>query len=44
MRFLFPPQLAWALVALVPLLLYLFRRKPQRVPVSSLLFFKSLAR
>jgi hypothetical protein len=44
MRFLDPSQLAWALTALVPLLLYLFRRKPQRVPVSSLLFFKSLAR
>ena len=44
MRFLHPSQLAWALTALVPLLLYLFRRKPRRVPVSSLLFFKSLAR
>ena len=44
MRFLLPSQLAWALTALVPLLLYLFRRKPRRVPVSSLLFFKSLAR
>lgn len=44
MRFLQPSQLAWSLVALVPLLLYLFRRKPRRVPVSSLAFFKSLAR
>lgn len=44
MRFLQPSQLAWALVALVPVLLYLFRRKPRRVPVSSLTFFKSLAR
>ena len=44
MRFLFPTQLLWALTALVPLGLYLFRRKPRRVPVSSLLFFKSLAR
>ena len=44
MRFLHPSQLAWALTALVPLLLYLFRRKPRKVAVSSLLFFKSLAR
>jgi hypothetical protein len=44
MRFLLPAQLLWALAALVPLVLYLFRRKPRRVPVSSLLFFKSLAR
>jgi len=44
MRFLFSNQLAWALAALVPLVLYLFRRKPRRVPVSSLIFFKSLAR
>ena len=44
MRFLEGQNLAWALTALVPLLLYLFRRKPRRVPVSSLLFFKSLAR
>ena len=44
MRFLEGHNLAWALTALVPLLLYLFHRKPRRVPVSSLLFFKSLAR
>ena len=44
MRFLESSQLVWALAALVPLLLYLFRRRPRRVPVSSLLFFKSLAR
>ncbi|HEX8295065.1 MAG TPA: BatA and WFA domain-containing protein [Chthoniobacteraceae bacterium] len=44
MRFLDPSQLLWALTAAVPLLLYLFRRKPRRVAVSSLLFFKSLAR
>ena len=44
MRFLESHHLAWALTALVPLLLYLFRRKPRKVPVSSLLFFKSLAR
>ena len=44
MRFLDPSQLIWALAAVGPLLLYLFRRKPRRVPVSSLLFFKSLAR
>lgn len=44
MRFLEAGKLAWALTALVPLLLYLFRRKPRKVPVSSLMFFKSLAR
>jgi hypothetical protein len=44
MRFLDPSQLLWALTALVPIVLFLLRRKPRRVPVSSLLFFKSLAR
>ncbi|MHA3774363.1 vWA domain-containing protein [Verrucomicrobiota bacterium sgz303538] len=44
MRFLYTSQLAWTVVALVPVLLYLFRKKPRRVPVSSLAFFKSLAR
>jgi hypothetical protein len=44
MRFLFPSMLWWALAALVPVALYLFRRRPRRVPVSSLLFFKALAR
>ena len=44
MRFLEAGKLAWALTALVPMLLYLFRRKPRKVPVSSLMFFKSLAR
>lgn len=44
MRFLVPSQLLWAWLVLVPLLLYLFRRKPRRVPVSTLIFFKSLAR
>src|SRR5687768_15073741 len=44
MRFLDPSQLVWALAALLPVLLYLFRRRPRRAPVSSLLFFKSLAR
>lgn len=44
MRFLDSSQLTWALAALVPVLLYLFRRRPRRVPVSSLIFFKSLAR
>lgn len=44
MRFLDPSQLAWASLAGLALLLYFFRRKPRRVPVSTLLFFKSLAR
>jgi hypothetical protein len=44
MRFLDSSQLLWAIAALLPVLLYLFRRRPRRVPVSSLTFFKSLAR
>ena len=44
MRFLNPSFLNLAWLALVPLVLYLFRRKAKRVPVSTLLFFRSLAR
>ena len=44
MRFLYPSHLYWGLLVLVPVVLYLFRRKPKTVPVSTLLFFKALAR
>ncbi|MBM4037509.1 MAG: VWA domain-containing protein [Planctomycetes bacterium] len=44
MRFLHPAHLVWALLIAVPVVLYLFRRKPRTVRVSTLLFFKSLAR
>jgi len=44
MRFLAPSFLHLAWLALIPLALYLFRRKAKRVPVSTLLFFRSLAR
>ena len=44
MRFLNPSFLHLAWLALIPLALYLFRRKAKRVPVSTLLFFRSLAR
>ena len=44
MRFLFPSLLSWGFLALVPVALYLFRRKPRRMPVTSLIFFKALAR
>ena len=44
MNFLAPAFLHLAWLALVPLVLYLFRRKAKRVPVSTLLFFRSLAR
>ncbi len=44
MQFLYP-QLWWlALLALIPIVLYLFRRRSKTVDVSSLVFFKSLAR
>lgn len=43
MRFLNPAMLSWLLVALVPLVLYLFRHRPQRKRVSTLLFFKALS-
>ncbi|MFP4055442.1 MAG: VWA domain-containing protein [Candidatus Brocadiia bacterium] len=44
MRFLHPGYLPLAFLTAVPVALYLFRRKPRRVRVSTLLFFKSLAR
>ncbi|HYF36996.1 MAG TPA: VWA domain-containing protein, partial [Prosthecobacter sp.] len=44
MRFLAPHLLHLAWLALIPLALYLFRRKARRVPVSTLLFFRSLSR
>lgn len=44
MRFLAPQFLQLAWLALIPLLLYLFRKQARRVPVSTLLFFRSLAR
>ncbi len=44
MRFLQPLWLWWAGLAIVPILLYLFRRRPRRERVSTLLFFKALAR
>ncbi|MBE2285046.1 MAG: VWA domain-containing protein [Prosthecobacter sp.] len=44
MRFLAPSYFHFAWLALIPLALWLFRRQAKRVPVSTLLFFKSLAR
>lgn len=44
MRFLAPGYFHLAWLALIPLALWLFRRQAKRVPVSTLLFFKSLAR
>lgn len=44
MRFLNPSYLHLAWLALIPLVLYLFRRRARRVPVSTLLFFRSLAK
>ena len=44
MRFLFPSLLAWALLGLVPVVLYLVRHRPRVERVSTLLFFQSLAR
>lgn len=44
MRFLTPQVLHLAWLALIPLALYLFRKKARRVPVSTLLFFRSLSR
>jgi hypothetical protein len=43
-RLLDPANLHLAWLALIPLALWLFRRQARRVPVSTLLFFKSLAR
>ncbi|MCX6840588.1 MAG: BatA and WFA domain-containing protein [Verrucomicrobia bacterium] len=44
MRFLSPANLHLLWLALIPLAMWLFRRQAKRVPVSTLLFFKSLAR
>lgn len=44
MRFLNPSFLHLAWLAIIPLALWLFRRAARRLPVSTLLFFKSLAR
>ncbi len=44
MRLINPSSLHLAWLALIPLALWLFRRQAKRVPVSTLLFFKSLAR
>lgn len=44
MRFLAPGYFHLLWLALIPLALWLFRRQAKRVPVSTLLFFKSLAR
>ncbi|MHC4253964.1 MAG: vWA domain-containing protein, partial [Planctomycetota bacterium] len=44
MRFLHASQLLWLSLLAVPVVLYLFRRKPREVRVSTLLFFKTLAR
>jgi hypothetical protein len=44
MHFLTPHFLHLLWLALIPLALYLFRKKARRVPVSTLLFFRSLSR
>ncbi len=44
MKFLHPVNLHWLWLALIPVALWLFRRKAKRVPVSTLLFFRALAR
>jgi hypothetical protein len=44
MRFIAPQFLHLAWLALIPLALWLYRRHAKRLPVSTLLFFKSLAR
>lgn len=44
MNFLHPSQLNWLWLAVIPIVLWLFRRKAKRVPVSTLLFFRTLAR
>ena len=44
MQILNPAYLALSLLAAIPLLLYFFRRKSKTVEVSTLVFFKSLAR
>lgn len=44
MTFLEPANLHWLWLAAIPVALWLFRRQAKRVPVSTLLFFRSLAR
>ena len=44
MQLLQPAFLGLALLALIPLILYFFRRKSKTVEVSTLIFFKSLAK
>ena len=44
MQFQAPALLAWSLLAVAALALYLFRRRPKQLRVSTLPFFKSLAR
>lgn len=44
MTFLNPAYLHLAWLALIPLALYLFRKQAKRIPVSTLLFFRSLSR
>jgi len=44
MRFLRPEQLIWVAAVAVPLLLYLVRRRPRTVEITTLSFFKSLSR
>lgn len=44
MSFLHPFNLHWLWLALIPVALWLFRRKAKRMQVSTLLFFRSLAR
>ncbi len=43
MHFQFPGQLAWAWLLVPVVLLFLVRRRPKKVKVSTLAFFKSLA-
>ena len=44
MQLLYPQFLWLSLLAIIPIALYLFRRKSKRVDVSTLVFFKTLAR
>lgn len=44
MKFLSPNFLHWLWLALIPIALWLFRRKARRVQVSTLLFFRTLAK
>ncbi|MCH1410125.1 MAG: BatA and WFA domain-containing protein, partial [Verrucomicrobiales bacterium] len=44
MQFLFPQFLWLLLLGIIPVMLYLFRRKSKKVRVSTLVFFKTLAK